>query len=412
MRAPLLIILLWLLFSLSASSSATDGLDDYSRMRLAAEQLVRTQLPSGLFIYAFDFDTGNSSAAAELDGVALVRQSFVAFALAEYAARFQNPRALTAVRRFLDGAARRSLPVGKGQLQWLLEQARAYNIYRLWSHVRGTLSSFGLLYSTSGSGKLLSADGTYESAYPGATALALAAGLRYQEVSGDNRFEKLLGRWVEGLRAVYVPGRGFREAPHYLSESGYLNGEAWLALARYAESYPHDRETAELLERLDDYVLERYRDSTSRQFHHWGSMAAAQRAAMSGDRRFDDFLAGLTRQFLSSNAPALDLTSNTCHVVEGLASSASRQAITEGTDPLATMTGEWIERLMAKNRQLQIRSDMLSRLDHIPQAARHRDFLGGFLHSAMPLRTRVDFTAHCLNALIIMDSAGMLERAR
>ena len=118
MRAPLLTILIWLLFSLSARSSATDGLDDYSRMRLAAEQLVRTQLPSGLFIYTFDFDTGNSSAAAELDGVALVRQSLVAFALAEYAARFHNPRALTAVRRFLEGAARRSLPSGPASPRW------------------------------------------------------------------------------------------------------------------------------------------------------------------------------------------------------------------------------------------------------------------------------------------------------
>jgi L-fucose isomerase-like protein len=104
---------------------------------------------------------------------------------------------------------------------------------------------------------------------------------------------------------------------------------------------------------------------------------------------------------------------NNCHVVEGLASLASRQAITKGTDPVASKANAWIERLMAQNRQLQIRSAVLPGLDQsTPPAARHRDFSGGFLHTTAPPRMRVDSTAHCLNALLIMDRAGMLERDR
>ncbi|MGB5606045.1 MAG: hypothetical protein WBN51_05950 [Gammaproteobacteria bacterium] len=39
------------------------------------------------------------------------------------------------------------------------------------------------------------------------------------------------------------------------------------------------------------------------------------------------------------------------------------------------------------------------------------DFSGGFLSTTKPPRMRVDYTGHCLNAFVIMDRAGMLEKA-
>jgi hypothetical protein len=399
-----------LFFITGSSLAATDIPDDRARMRMAAEQLVRGQLPSGLFSYEYDFETGALASSDDLDGVVLVRQSFAAFVLAQYAARFHHPPALDAVRRFLEGSAERSLPIGKGKFQSRLEAAGAYNEPLSWMFLQRSLNLFGLLYSTRGSGQLLSADNSYELAYPGATALALAAGLLYTKATEDHRFDELLAHWVEGLLAVQVPGRGFREVPHHLAESDYLNGEAWLALAMYAEAYPRDRDVAEVLASLDSYLLERYYASSSKQFFHWGSMASALRAEMTDDARFDDFLTSLTEHFLSDNAQLPDGTSNSCHIVEGLASVSSRTETIQGAGSLMPLVQERITRLMVQNRLLQIDVDMKSRLALDERGIQGLGkFAGGFLSTTDPPRMRLDTTGHCLNALLIMEGAGLIE---
>lgn len=408
MRVLLPSALACLLFLAGTPAAAGNAPDDDTRMRLAAEQLVRTQLPSGLFTYEFDIATGERSDPVAPDGVVLVRESFAAYALARYGARFDYRPALDAVRRFLGNAAERSLPIGKGEYQSRLEAAGLYNQPFAWMFLQTSLNLFGLLYSTDGAGQLLSADGSYQQAYPGATALALAAGLYYQAASGDGRFDDLLRHWAQGLLAVQLPGRGFREAPHHLAESDYLNGEGWLALALYAEAYPQDAETAGVLGALDDYLLGRYANSPSRQFYHWGSMAAARRAAMSGERRFDDFLASLTGRYLARNVQLPDGTSNSCHVVEGLASFAGRAETLQGADSLNSKARERIVRLMAQNRQLQIHAGMkLSTAPGERGARGLEEYSGGFLSSVEPPRMRLDFTGHCLNAMLIMEHAGL-----
>jgi hypothetical protein len=385
--------------------------DDYTRMRLAAEQMVRSQLPSGLFSYEFNFVTGESPDPADLDGVALVRQSFAAYVLARYATRFHHQPALDAVGLFLENSAGRSLPIGKSEYQSRLEAAGLYNQPLSWMFLQRSLNLFGLLYSTDGTGKLLSADHSYELAYPGATALALAAGLLYTTASEDHRFDELLGRWVEGLLAVQVPGRGFREVPHHLAESDYLNGEAWLALALYAKTYPQDQEIAGVLVSLDSYMLERYYASSSKQFFHWGSMASALRAGVSGDARFDDLLASLAEHYLSDNAPLPDGTSNSCHIVEGLASVSGRSKTIQGTGSLMPLVQERITSLMAQNRRLQIDPDMKTRLAIDDRGVQGLEkYAGGFLSTADPPRMRLDFTGHCLNAFLIMERAGLTGR--
>lgn len=406
MRVSLLPVLACLFSLVGAAAGTGKTPDDYARMRLVAEQLVRTQVPSGLFPYEYDLVTGAASDPSRLDGVVLVRQCFAAFVLARYGARFDSREALDAVRRFLGNAANRSLPIGKGAYQERLEAAGLYSQPFAWLFLQTSLDLFGLLYSPDGAGQLVSADGSYQQAYPGATALALAAGLKYQAATGDREFAGQLGRWARGLLAVQVPGRGFREAPHHLAESDYLNGEAWLALALYAGSHPRDLEIPRVLEALDAYLLVRYAESPSRRFYHWGSMAAAARAVMTGDQRFDDFLAGLTRRHLADNAAVPEANANSCHVVEGLASFVARAQANADLEPLVTGARERIAQLMAYNRRLQILPDTGFQGQKGTQGA--GDFAGSFLGSVEPPRTRLDYTGHCLNALLIMERAGLL----
>lgn len=86
----------------------------------------------------------------------------------------------------------------------------------------------------------MSADGRYSGAWAGATALALLAELAYSQASGDDRFADLRSAWLEGLLALRIPGGGFRELPTSIAAADYLNGEAWLALAVYADMHPNE----------------------------------------------------------------------------------------------------------------------------------------------------------------------------
>ncbi len=234
------------------------ALDNVSSAHGAAGQLVRSQLPTGFFPYDFNFSTGAQSAMEPMEGFNLVRQTGAAFGLAEYHLAFPQKHTQHALENFLQQVSAYSLPIGKSLPQQLLEKSGLYNRWQLWRPLRKPLYAAGLLFSKNGDGKVVAVDGDYERAWSGATALSLLAAVKYYSGTGDTQFNDDIQFWKNGLYALHVPGRGFREAPHYLTESAYVNGEAWLALAEYLRVFPEDLEARSFLQALDNYLIEQY----------------------------------------------------------------------------------------------------------------------------------------------------------
>jgi hypothetical protein len=188
----------------------------------------------------------------------------------------------------------RSIPIAKGPVQETLEDM---GLYARWEHsdfMRWLLDTLGLLYSRELDGNIVSADGTYETASPTETALAIVAELAYVRDTGDASFAAMRHYWLLGLQDLHVPGRGFRKAPDQLAESDEVNGAVWYAMAEYSRTISGDVDALAFLANVDDYMLERYGTAPSAEFRRWGSKAAASRLAMTGDGRFAA-LAGATQ---------------------------------------------------------------------------------------------------------------------
>lgn len=387
------------------------ALDDAARMRLAVGQLVRMQLPSGLFPYDYDFATGAAESMSDMSGLNIVRQAGASFALGEYLVAFDSPSLRSTIVTVLQAFDDRSLPIGKGVVQSALENIGAYNRWRFWMSWRKPLNSLGLLYSAEGDGAVISANGSYERAYSGATALALIVELKYRTATGDDRFSEARARWLSGLFALRVPGRGFREAPHYLTESGYVNGEAWLALAEYSHAFPKDHKVIKLLAELDDYMIARYSARPTRQFYHWGIMASGVRAETTGDPRFVEFIRDQTAWIVSTQQRFLEDPDNSCAWIEGLATAYRMLRNGQGeASPLLSTVRRWISVMMQHNRAMQILPGMTRvRRDDGATVTSQRlaEYVGAFLVSTAVPKTQVDVTGHCLSALIRMQKAGL-----
>jgi len=382
---------------------------------MAVDQLVRTQLPSGLFPYDYDFATGAAEDMSDISGLNIVRQGGVLFALVQYLEVTDSQRLRETVAKTLQAFADRSLPVGKGKVQSVLEDMGAYNRWQFWGILRAPLDFVGLLYAAKGKGALVSANGSYERAWPGATALALTSELIYRNLTGDEKFADMRQRWLHGLLALRVPQRGFREAPHYLDESGYVNGEAWLALTEYSRAFPRDGSVATTLSELDDYLIRRYSTAPSLQFYHWGAMAAALRLQMTGDPRFSRFIRDQTDWFLAKRASVREEPDNTCASVEGLATAyrVLRVGTLNEEDPLMVRIRSRVELTMTHNRRLQIWSGQESFMldDGVEiRSPRFPLYAGAFLMSSKGAKIQVDVTAHCLSALIRMQNAGLARQ--
>ena len=382
-----------------------------ARMQMAAEQLLRTQLPSGLFPYDIDFVSGAAEDMNDMSGLNIVRQADALFALVQYLEASDSPRVRESVARALRAFAGRSLPIGKGVAQSVLEDLRVYNRWQLWGPLRRPLNYVGLLYAAKGEGTLISANGNYERAWPGATALALVSELSYRALTADESFADARRGWLRGLLALRVPGRGFREAPHYLSESSYVNGEAWLALAEYAAAFPGDHEIAGTLSELDDYLTRSYAARPTLLFFHWGVMAAAVRAQTTGDPRFLKFIRDQTEWVLAKQERLVTEHDNTCAWIEGLATAFRVLWPNQSeNDPLKGRTHRWIQIMTEHNLDLQILPGQDSVLLANGVAVRSpwlRMYEGAFRVSSDAAKMQVDETGHCLSALIRVQKAGL-----
>jgi len=382
---------------------------DTNRAHRAVDQLVRTQLTSGLFPYDFDFTTGNETDMGNIEGINLVRQTGAAFALGEYLTHFDHGPARKTLKVFLKNSISNSLPVSKGYTQRTLEWLGFYNRWQLWHSLRQPLYKMGLLFSKQGSAQLVSTGNDYERAWAGATALSIIAAIKYHEATGDTQFNDAINHWKDGLLALKVPRRGFREAPHFLTENPYVNAEAWLAFAELERIFPGDDDSKAFLSELDQYMIQTYGNNHNQRFYSWGMMAAVVRAEVTGDERFTDFIYRMTKFYLDVQNDTNLPNYNSCASVEGLATFvAFMHEQGREKDPLVLRASDYVVQIMDINRKLQIDKRTVEALPNGKRfVEKLKDHRGAFIMSLKEPLMQVDLTQHCLNTMLRMYAAGL-----
>ena len=213
--------------------------------------------------------------------------------------------------------------------------------------------------------------------------------------------------WLAGLLVLYDGAGGFRTLPDSIDENDLSNGEIWLALAYYTRLFPEDRATAAIVVRVDNYLMRNFAARPNAVFYSWAMKAAAERYATSSDTKFVTFITQQTRTFLDSARTPSDPTENSCAEVEGLA--AAYRVLSSVVPPERDLTRRLRQRIdseMTKNRLLQI-SPGQTRIElgngaylSSPAVA---DYAGAFLAGRHHPYVRIDYTAHCICALMELD---------
>ena len=354
-------LLVALFFPLVAPAQEPDITALRREQRWAATAMVRQQREDGLFGYEFDFGLGRYT-----DNDFMVRQAGATYGLADYYRHSRDDTLQVPLRRAIDALAAASIPYGEG-------------------------------------GRLVTVDGDPAKAGSGNTALALLAELRYFQGSGDGRFARQRRAWLTGLLALRNPHAGFRRFSTAPRESPYFNGEVWFALASYRHLFPDDHTLDAVLPSVDDYMMAHYRTAPHAGFYQWGVMAAAERFGDGADPRYLRFVMEQSWIWLHRLKPRFNARANTCAPAEGLLTAARLGRGALGFTQLRAELGLRGAREMAKNRALQIHPEQ-RRLDvgdgQELEPACLAEFSGVFLAASQIPRTRIDFTQHCLSALV------------
>ena len=377
--------------------------NDYSEsINLAVNHWLAVQKSSGFMPYGYDFLKNEESEPKTMSAANLTRQAFTGAVLADYYALTKDQRARPVIQRFLRAFGRYSLPIGKSRVQTLVEKTHLLSMPFGRYKIHATLNRLGLLYETSGPGKVLSPTTDYSKAHTGAVALALLTELRYSLTSGDNSFAELRHAWLEGLIGFRIPGDGFRQFPTSIDTTPYYDGEAWLALAQYHSAFPQDQRVSELLTDVDDALIKKYGGEFKIDFFHWGAMAAAARYADTREKAFLDFIKAQMRAFLDRNKDQVN-NNNTCASIEGVTDALSALlSAGEGGSELAERGGSWVATEMRKVEQLQIQPGQKELVFSNSRviAPRMQEFTGSFRSGIYAANTQVDFTAHCVSAMV------------
>lgn len=369
--------------------------------------MVRAQQPSGQFIFEHDFLLGGRRPDSEI-GIHrleyITREASAAYGLSNYFGVEQDPAVARALIAALRNFGRVSVPIAKGTGQSTLESTGILKIPFGRYKLHDTLQSLGLLYRPAGDGLLLSYDHSYETAWGGATALALLTELQFYRASRDSEFAALRRGWLQGLLVLYDSGRGFRALPDWIDENALSNGEIWLAFAVYMQLFPQDRAAALIVSRIDDYMMKTYSAQPLREFYSWGARAAAQRFDTTSDVRFSAFIARQTHAYLDRPDPSADSANNSCSQTEGLVSALHVLTAVARQDPnLITQLRQRIHQQMARNLSLQIQPGQtrieLGNGAYLSDPA-IADFAGAFLAGTKQPYVRIDLTEHCLSALV------------
>ncbi|HKJ22655.1 MAG TPA: hypothetical protein VKA13_06170 [Gammaproteobacteria bacterium] len=391
-----------LLMALAIGGRALATGDDYtSAIRLAVDHWLKVQRPSGFLPYGFNFLEDKAPEPDTMSTANLARQEGTASVLADYYSFTGDPRVRPVLQKLLTAFRHHSLPIGKGRMQGLIEKLRLRSMPVGRYKLRSVLERWGLLFDKQGPGMVLSPNSDYSGAYTGTVALALLTELRFEHTSGDSRFSSLAQSWLEGLMELRIPGRGFREFPTSIDSAAYADGEAWLALAKYHELLPQDRRANDMLADLDDSLINIYGGEYKVDFYHWGAMAAAARYAGSKDVKFLDFIKDQTGAFLDRKQKPN--SAYTCASVEGMANAlAALVSAGQGGSELSGRARAWIAREMRKAQGLQIQPGQKEMVFSNARlvAPRLEEFAGSFLAGSDDLKTWVDYTSHCVSAMI------------
>jgi hypothetical protein len=370
--------------------------DDDRRVKRAVESIQRAQDASGLLLYDFDFLAGAPSGQNDA-----VRQAGVIAFLAEYLVASGDASVKPTLIRALERFDALSLPIGKSRLQKAVEASGLLSVPRGLHKLASVLDRLGLLYKPVGDGAVLGLEPEYAQMSAGATALALLAELQYADASGDGRFEAARARWLRGLAALHVAGHGFRVTPTKIHVSPFADGEGWLALAYYERRRPGDPTVRSILTALEDSLIRQYGASFSISFYQWGTMAAAVRWSTTRDARFAAFIEQQTvsaMKWLSEPR-----AHNTCATVEGLATAACVLHDAGRPSDLLKSIDQHVTTEMRKNYEFQIppntgRFNLGNGASVV--SPRLEEFAGAFFHERYRPYTRIDFTGHCLSAMV------------
>ncbi|HYV36039.1 MAG TPA: hypothetical protein VE988_10075 [Gemmataceae bacterium] len=373
----------------------------------AAHQLVNAQLPSGQFAFEHDFLLGGKRPDTELgfgQVAYITRQAAAAYGLSRYYLYDKEPDLARALVAVLRNFAKNSVPIDKATGQQLLESTGILTLPFGRYKLHGTLKRLGLLYRPSGEGQLVSYDRSHETAWGGATALALLTELQFYRANHDGRFASLRRAWLRGLLVLYDGVGGFRTLPDSIDENDLSNGEVWLALAYYTRLFPDDRATAAIVARVDRYLMQNYAARPNTIFYSWAMKAAAERHVAVSDPKFVEFIAQQTRTYLDSTRTPSDLGENSCADVEGLA--AAYHVLNGVAHPNHNLIGRLRQRIsseMTKNLALQIqphqtRIELGSNTYLISPSVIEN--AGAFLAGKHQPYVRIDYTEHCICALV------------
>jgi len=376
-------------------------------MRLTVDSWTASSQPPDFLPYGFNFLTDKPLEPDRISPSNLIRQASSSAALASYYAYTKDPRAGNRIQRTLAAFGKLSLPIGKRRLQQFVEATHILSVPAGRWRLKSALGRFGLLYETSGDGKVVSPDGSYGNALTGTVALALLTELVYSHASGDQSFAGLRAAWRDGLLSLRIPGGGFRQDPSSIEDSDYYNGEAWLALAVYGDMNKDDLRSTNALSDLDDALIRRYSENPSVNFLGWGAMAAAQRYKTTNDPKFLAYLRQLGDGFVARYQRRFAADANNCAAMEGIGAIAAalKQSGENDTDRARALRA-WLSNEVTKLDRLQIQPGQKGLAlggEAYLRAPRMAEYSGGFLAGIYDPLTRVDAAGHCLSAMVIIE---------
>lgn len=251
----------------------------------------------------------------------------------------------------------------------------------------------------------------------GATSLALTGLIGHLTVYPEKRaaYESLLHDWISFIRISQKENGGFRNVFRIgnsfqsEAESAFSNGEALLALVR---AHIYDSETVEraLIDQAFSYLKDEPFDTA---LYLWIMAALKELEAHEPNPAYVSYAEEFTSWRLEHTRRLRHTTKNYCAYAEGIASAYSILENTLSEIAKNELRGE-IAFWNAKNLRHQITTRDYYRvvlkegnpvIQHLPDPERA---LGGFLTSEEVVTERIDFTQHCITALVqtLVDIEG------